>query len=192
MTEPRREVRGPGDPDFADDAPDDDVRPDLDAVDAATPVEPPALHVALEAVAAEIPASAVDDLWIFAPRRSAGVETGVLVLALFADAPTDPAPVGPPRDPNARRRILTAQYTAERDRRGRLHVRHALVEHGAAAPGRMPRVIEGVLRRMDESLPAQPPRHEHIEGDPIRWAALLEVLRTRPIAVARERDFRYQ
>ncbi len=171
------------------------------------PVEPPPLLTTLEHIAIEIDSARIDELWIFPPRRAAGVETAVIVLALrdisgpasvagsetrrpalesaageIAPGGEDPGPSPSPSPGSspARRRILTVHYTANRDRRGRLQVQHTSDEHGSAVPGRMGSVIEGVLRRMDESLPPRPPRHERLDGDPVRWSALLESIRRTP------------
>lgn len=144
------------------------------------PIEPPPLLTTLEHVATEIDPARLDEIWIFPPRRAAGVETAVIVLAVREATPApDPAPL--PSSPGpARRRILTIHYTASRDRRGRLQVQHSSNEHGSAVPGRMGPVIEGVLRRMDESMPPHPPRHERLDGDPVRWLTLLESIRYAP------------
>ncbi len=149
-----------------------------DAPDFTPPVETPPVVSALERFVDRIPVAAIQEVWIFPPRRAGGVETSVVVLAVDEDGPL--------------LRILTASYSASRDRKGRLEVELATGEHGAAAPERISRVIDGVLRRMDDSLPAHPPRHERLGGDPIRWAALLESLRSSPPAVARSGGSRYR
>ncbi|MGH7482712.1 MAG: hypothetical protein ACRELV_11205 [Longimicrobiales bacterium] len=130
-------------------------------------LEPPPLLTLLEFVQRDVPPESVDQLWMFPPRRVAGTETAVVVLAIRTED-------------GQRRRVLTAHYSASRDRRGKLTVRHDFEEHGAAAPDRLDRVIDGVLRRLDETLPPHPPRTETIGGDPTRWFALLHDLRRTP------------
>ncbi|MGH7476019.1 MAG: hypothetical protein ACRELD_07000 [Longimicrobiales bacterium] len=125
----------------------------------------------LERLETEVPPVTIHELWIFPPRRTAGTETGVLVLAI--ESPDD-----------HRFRVLTTTYTASRDKRGRLTVHHVTVEHGAADADRLQRVMQGVVRRVDESLPTLPPRAEHIGGDRDRWLATLASLRALPVRVA--------
>jgi hypothetical protein len=101
-----------------------------------------------------------------------------LPAAATPDATMPPAtpPVAAPADevPSDRRRILTARFTLERDARGQPALCHELAEHGAAPADRVARVVNGVIRRLDDE-PA-PPRHARIGGDSARWAALLAAL----------------
>jgi hypothetical protein len=136
----------------------------------APPVEPSAVFTTLVQVTATLPPERIDEVWIFPPRKAGGTESAVVVLAVLSD--DDP-----------RRRLFTAHYIASRDRRGRLQVSHSLVEHGAAAPERIARVVSGVVRRLDDAALAAP-HGEPIHGDPDRWHELLASLRS-PTPVAR-------
>lgn len=143
-------------------------------------LETPPMLTLLEKLQAEVPPESVDQLWLFPPRRAAGTETAVAVLAVVQDDPE-------------RLRVVTAHYSATRDKRGKLQVQHRILEHGSAAPDRLDRVIDGVLRRLDESLPSHPPRTEAIGGDPTKWFGLLHELRRTPptSSVARPGGPRY-
>lgn len=144
------------------------------------PAETPPIVTTLERMGESLQPARIERLWIFPPRRAAGQETAVVVATLLPETADEP-----------RRRVFTAHYVAIRDRRGRLDVQHALAEHAAARPDRLDAAIDGVLRRLDDTLPSLPPRIERIDGDPLRWHAVLDALRALPPAVARGVDVRY-
>lgn len=73
-----------------------------------------------------------------------------------------------------RRRVNTAHFTANRDRKGRAAVEETIELHAIATADAVARVVEGVIRRLDDGLAL--PRSERIAGDPARWTALLEAL----------------
>ncbi len=129
-------------------------------------VRPDTGHLAahLGDLARRVPVATIDRLWIFPTRRVAGAYSTVVVVAAF-----DP-------DGNDRRRVLTAHYTVRVDRRGRLSTQGAVLEHGAAPADRLGRLIEGVLRRLDEDLLSEPPHTAAIEGHASRWHALVAAL----------------
>lgn len=84
-----------------------------------------------------------------------------------------------------RRRVSTAHFTATRDRKGRATVDEKIVLHAVAPADAAGRVVEGVIRRLDDNLAL--PRSERVAGDAARWAALLESLdrpRTPPLTPA--------
>lgn len=136
---------------------------------------PAAAHLAghLHDLAARLAVPAIDHLWIFPTRRVAGAFSTVIAVAAFA------------ADDRDRRRVLTAHYTVRVDRAGRLSVLANLLEHGLAPADRLDRLIDGVLRRLDEDLLASPPRAAAIGGDPARWDALLAAVAVPPSSPSR-------
>lgn len=128
-----------------------------------------ALPALLLRLSARIPATSIDELWIFPTRRIAIGESTVVVVAGL-----DPA------EP-ARRRVITARFAVTRDRRGTATVQEKLDEHGTAPEGAVARIVHGVLRRLGEEG-EQPPRTDTLAGDEERWWALIEELGgTRPL-----------
>jgi hypothetical protein len=122
-----------------------------------------ALYALLLRLSASIPATSIDELWIFPTRRIAIGESTVIVVAGFEASES------------ARRRVITARYAVTRDRRGTATVQEKLDEHGTAPEGAVARIVHGVLRRLGEEG-EQPPRTETLGGDEERWWALIEEL----------------
>jgi hypothetical protein len=121
-----------------------------------------ALPALLERVADRIGPGAIDELWIFPTRRSASVESTVLVVSAF-------------HDDGDRRRVWTAHFTIVRDGRGRPTVSERLEEHATAPTDALPRIVEGVVRRLGDDA-ARPPRATAIAGDVVRWADAIRAL----------------
>jgi hypothetical protein len=107
-----------------------------------------------------IPPERIDCVWRFAPRDLNGRESGLLVLSLFDQA----EPTGPARE------LVTLQYEAEMAR-NEIRVTDLLTSQGRAPADRIPRLIEGVLARLEDER--EDPVAEEIRGDPERWARLL-------------------
>lgn len=145
-------------------APDSSPAPDAGA---ASGPESGHLGAHLRRLAERVETASVDRLWIFPTRRVAGAFSTVIVLAAFDDQ-------------DDRRRVLTAHFTVRVDKRGRLDTHMVLAEHGAAPADRVGRVVDGVLRRLDEDLLATPPHAARIAGDAARWAELADALSTAP------------
>jgi hypothetical protein len=78
------------------------------------------------------------------------------------------------------RRVITAELRATRNKRGEPAIETRLNEHAIAPAERIPRVIDGVLRRMSEDFAATPPSHARIEQSLERWRALIDVLTSVP------------
>ncbi|HET9983186.1 MAG TPA: hypothetical protein VFQ38_06355 [Longimicrobiales bacterium] len=116
----------------------------------------------LEALARAIPIASIDELWLFPPRRLGPAESTVVVVSAFAEDP-------------GRRRVLTARYSVSQDAKGQPAVQEELTEHGTAPADRIPRLVEGVLRRLDEPADAAP-KHLRVEGSEDRWAQGLTAL----------------
>jgi hypothetical protein len=111
---------------------------------------------------ARIGVAAIDELWVFPTRRLGTLDSTVIVVSAFAEGEDD------------RRRVLTAHYTVRRDPRGRPVVQQEIVEHAIAPADRIARVVDGVLRRLDEEFAAAAPRPARIAGDEQRFAELVE------------------
>jgi len=133
--------------------------------------DPTLLLAALEGVVRHLPATALDELWIFPPRRHGEVESVVVVAAAFVP------------DDAERRRILTSHLTARRDdlkkaarKRGAKAIEPIVVEQGEAPAERIGRVVDGVMRRLDEELAALAPRPVKIGGEEARWEELIAEL----------------
>jgi hypothetical protein len=129
-----------------------------------------ALHALIEQIPGHVALELVDYLWIFPPRRVAAGESVVVVIAGFDDD-------------EARRRVFTLRFTISRNRKGVASVNTRFDEHGAAPAPAVPRIVQGVLRRLGEDAEAEP-REEQIGGNADRWFDLVVALGGRPTAVA--------
>jgi hypothetical protein len=129
----------------------------------------PALLRRLETL---VPVTSLDEVWIFPTRRAAGAESTVLVLSTFSPAPE-------------RRRVGAVHFRVVRDRTGRATVEQSLQEYATAPPAAVPRVVEGVVRRLGAEA-ERPPRLEAIGGDAARFEALIRELGGAPKAEATE------
>jgi hypothetical protein len=125
-----------------------------------------ALHALLERVSAHVDVSLIQDIWIFPPRRIAIGESIVVV-------------VGAAGEDEERRRVITAHFTVARNKKGAATVTARFDEHGTAPHAAVPRIVQGVLRRLGEDAEALP-REEVIAGSRDRWDALIVDLGGRP------------
>jgi hypothetical protein len=124
-----------------------------------------ALHALAGHVADHVHVPLIDCLWIFPPRRIAVGESVVFVVAATED--------------DDRRRVITAHFTIARNRKGVPTVGIRFDEHGAAPADAVPRIVQGVLRRMGEDADAEP-RDARIGGSQERWDELILELGGRP------------
>ena len=115
----------------------------------------------LERIRGLIDVTTVDELFLFPMRRVSGVESTVFVLSIH--------------DRDDTRRVITAHVRATRNKRGEPAIETKLDEQGTIPADRIPRVIDGVLKRLKEDF-ATPPSTARIDGKPERWHALGEVL----------------
>lgn len=122
------------------------------------PGVPEALPRTLDRLGRRLDPGRLDTLWIFPPLVKGRREWGLVVASCFA-AEED------------RRRLLTARYAAERTGRG-LDVESEITEEGEAPPDRIPRVVDGVVRR--SGVQEGDPREVVIRGEP---EAFLELMR---------------
>ncbi|HEX8830615.1 MAG TPA: hypothetical protein VF705_05580 [Longimicrobium sp.] len=111
-----------------------------------------------------MPAERVDQVWIFPPRTLGAKESGLAVLALFAE----PDAHGP------RRTLHTLAYEAESLRGGKTRRADSLVEEGTVPPDRLDRIVDGMVRRLGGGM--ETPEVREVGGDPARWARMLEEL----------------
>jgi hypothetical protein len=123
----------------------------------------PALAAALAAAAARIAPERIDQVWLFPARHAGPRETALAVLSVYPEG--DPA--------NSQRTIHTVRYRAEQGRDGRVQRTDEVAEQGTVPPDRVDRIIEGVLRRLDEP---ETPDVRETGGDPRKWAELLAEL----------------
>jgi len=108
---------------------------------------PEALPGTLRALAKRLDVVTVDRLWIFPPLVRGRREWGLVAVSCFV-APNDlEKPAAPDGD---QRRLYTASYSAERTGKG-LVINPVLAEEGAAPLDRLPRVMDGVVRRSPDS-----------------------------------------
>lgn len=124
------------------------------------PGVPEALPATLRLVRERLGVGAVDRVWLFPPLTRGRRESGLVAVAVTV-----------PEDD--RRRLYTARYVAERTGRT-LTVEPELVEEGLAPTDRLPRVMDGVVRRSGMEL--GDPREVEIRGDVEVFQALLEEL----------------
>ncbi len=124
------------------------------------------LPALLEGLAPRIDVSSIDELYLFPTRRVQGTESTVFVFSV--------------NEPEDRRRVITAHLRATRNKRGEPTIETRLDEHATTPPERIPRVIEGVLKRLSEDFAATPPSHCRIEGSEDRWRALIDELTSIP------------
>jgi hypothetical protein len=122
------------------------------------PGVPEALPRSLVHARNRLGATAVDRLWIFPPIRRGRRERGLVAVSLFLEG-------------EARRRLLTLAYAAERTGKG-LTLEHAFHEEGEAPPDLLPRIMAGVVRRAGEAYGE--PREVDIEGSADRFTALVD------------------
>lgn len=119
------------------------------------------LPALIEKLGTQVDPATVDELWVFPTQRSAGVESTVFVVSVHEE--------------DDRRRVLTSHVRTTRNKRGEPTVEMKVDEQAIAPAERIPRVIEGVLKRMDD-FTATPPSYARIGTDPQRWTQLVEVL----------------
>ena len=124
------------------------------------------LPALLEGLPPRIDVSRVDELYVFPTRRVQGVESTVFVFSMHEDQDL--------------RRVITAHLRATRNKRGEPAIETKLDEHATAPADRIPRVIEGVLKRLSEDFASTPPSHARIDGDQERWKQLIDQLTSIP------------
>ncbi|TVP74451.1 MAG: hypothetical protein EA352_10785 [Gemmatimonadales bacterium] len=123
------------------------------------PGVPEALGRALSRLVDQVGLDALVVLWIFPPLRKGRRERGVLAAGCGSDP--------------ARQTLVTLAWTAEETGKGvTFETRYS--EEGEAPPDRLPRIMEGVVRRARD-VPGSPERIELV-GEPDRIRSLLTEL----------------
>ena len=102
----------------------------------------------------------LDTLWLFPPLRSGRKETGVLAAGCLVAEPD-------------RRALVTLAYRSEETGAG-VEFHTAIHEEGEAPRDRLPRIMAGVVRRVEGA--GGDPRRFDLEGDPTRLEAVLAEL----------------
>ena len=129
------------------------------------PGVPEALPRAIRTLVERLGADVVDRLWLFPPLVRGRREWGLVAASRREPPPAESD------DGEERRTLFTAPYEAERTGKG-LHLEVTVREQGTAPPDRLPRVMDGVVRRSGDDLGE--PREVEIECDPARFDALME------------------
>jgi hypothetical protein len=132
--------------------------------------DPTLLLAALNGLASRAPIDSVDQLWIFPSRKSGKSESAVVVASAFV------------AEDESRRRVLTA-HSISRQEMGKRVRQEVITEQGIAPADRVGRLVDGVMRRLDEELAALPPRAVQIGGELARWEELIREL-TAPVDLA--------
>ncbi len=117
-----------------------------------------ALARAVRDLAERTASASIERLWVFPPLRRGRRETGLIAAGCLV--------------PGDRRLLVTLSYRSEESGEG-ISYESAYQVEGEAPSDRLPRVMEGVVRRMSED-PGAPEDYE-IAGEPER----LEELATR-------------
>lgn len=105
----------------------------------------------------------IDRLWIFPPLVRGRREWGLVAASRRVESTPD--------TDEARRRLYTAPYAAERTGRA-LHLDMQLEVQGEAPPDRLPRVMTGVVARSGDDL--GDPREIEIDGSNDRFQELMD------------------
>jgi len=122
---------------------------------------PGALAEALRQLGEKISPSRLDRLWLFSPLCRGRSERGVIAASCYVDGD--------------RRLVVTLAYRAEETGAG-VSFSPVFQEEGEAPEDRLPRIMDGVVRR---SVEAQgPPRMVSIAGDSEALVSLIEELAT--------------
>ncbi len=133
---------------------------------------------AVEALLERVPAVRIDALWHFPALRKGRREQGLLVAGVFPDDAGAGEGAGEGEGAGSgeagRRVLVTLAWRAEETGKGtEFEVRFQ--EEGEAPRDRLPRVMAGVARRMDEG--AGDPRYLSVGGNAATLDALIEELR---------------
>lgn len=103
----------------------------------------------------------IERVWVFSPRVSDEVESGLVVLSLLAGE-------GPDTD---QREVVTVEYEARGGKPRPAPVREML-GRGWAPAERVPQLISGVVRRLGEG--EEEPLAVTVKGEIERWGELVE------------------
>jgi hypothetical protein len=124
----------------------------------------PHLAAALAAAAEQTPPEQVDQVWVFPPRAVGAKESGLAVLALFAE----------PDERGPRRTLHTLRYEAEQLKAGRTRRTDSRQEEGTVPADRLDRIVDGMVRRLGGGM--ETPEVRDVGGDPARFRRLVDGL----------------
>jgi hypothetical protein len=119
--------------------------------------EPGSLEDLVERLGRRLGVVAIDEVWLFPARKAGAGENTLFVVSAF-------------EEDLDRRRVYTAQFAVSRDSNGAPIVEENIEVQASAPAERVPRVIDGVVRRMADELSV--PRYARIAGDMSAWQAL--------------------
>jgi hypothetical protein len=122
----------------------------------------------LALLGAQLGIALVDRVWVFPPLVRGRKEWGLVAVSRLTDDP-------------ARRELVTGRYSAELTGGG-VVFHPEMASEGEAPPERLPRIMDGVVRRSGLHLGL--PREIEIGGDPHRFERLLLGYGPRPWAGA--------
>ena len=125
--------------------------------DEGDPGVPEAIPRTLQMMVRRLGESEIDRLWVFPPLIAVRKERGLMAASCFTE--------------DGARRLYTAPYSAERTGTSLL-IENGIAEEGQAPAERLPRVMQGVVRRSETDLGE--PRMVQIAGDPQKLRALLD------------------
>jgi hypothetical protein len=125
--------------------------------DEVDPGVPEAIPRTLQMMVRRLGDSEIDRLWVFPPLIVGRKERGLVAASCFTE--------------DGARRLYTAPYSAERTGTS-LSVENGIAEEGQAPADRLPRVMQGVVRRSEIDLGE--PRMVRISGDPEKLRELLD------------------
>jgi len=125
--------------------------------DEGDPGVPEAIPRTLQMMVRRLGESEIDRLWVFPPLIAGRKERGLMAASCFTE--------------DGARRLYTAPYSAERTGTSLL-IENGIAEEGQAPAERLPRVMQGVVRRSETDLGE--PRMVQIAGDPQKLRALLD------------------
>lgn len=119
---------------------------------------PEAMGRLLARLAAEVGPGTMDRVWVFPPLVRGRREWGLVAVSCFEGDPT-------------LRTLVTARYVAEMTGKG-ITFDAEVVQEGAVPPDRLPRIMDGVVRRSELNLGI--PREVEVRGNPDRFLSLQE------------------
>lgn len=111
----------------------------------------------LDRMAGRVGAERMDRIWVFPPLVRERREWGLVAMSCRTE------------DPEVRE-LITGRYLAELTGQGIVFESEVATE-GRAPPDRLPRIMDGVVRR--SKLELEVPREAEVGGDPERLQALL-------------------